>query len=71
MPDIDTALDAAVAVPVAEAKAAKTAAEAYAGELVTGVATIRTDFGTLWAHKAMVLFDVVLIGAGFVAGHYL
>lgn len=33
--------------------------------------TIRTDFGTLWAHKTLVLFDLVLIAGAFVAGHYI
>jgi hypothetical protein len=39
------------------------------------VATIEgaaaADFKTIWAHKTLVLFDVALIVAAFVAGHYI
>lgn len=44
------------------------AAEAQAARLSPAGAT---DFTAIWAHKTLVLFDVVLIAAAFVAGHYL
>ena len=57
-------------VHVAEMKAGE-AAHAVLTEAATIAQVARDDFRTIWAHKAIVLFDVAVIIGAMVAGHYL
>jgi len=70
-----TRLDALEAAPggvvhAIEAKAAQ-ARDLVLGEAVKIEGIASTEFKTLWAHKAFVLFDVALFVGAFVAGHYI
>lgn len=74
MPEITSALEKTFAAPIADAAAAEKSVSANAeyvvGELAKFEGYAKTDFSILWAHKALVMFDVMLIGLAFVAGRY-